>query len=131
MGKLTISDKKITEDRLRLNLTKGKLKFSSTLFKYRDKDTRQIILYVPSLEISGYGIDEKKALEMLNFSMNDFFNVLTKLPHKQIDIELAKLGWKHVQYKNKEYSNSYVDGDGKLNNFNAVADEVEQLTVEA
>lgn len=131
MGKITVSDKKVSQDKLRVNLNTGKIKLISNLFKYRDKDTRQMIFFLPSLDITGYGTNEKKALEMLNFSIEEFFSWLMKQPHKQIDVELRKLGWKQVQYKNKEYSQTYVDGDGLLNNFNAVADEVERLTVEA
>lgn len=129
MAKLIISDKIVAEDRLRLDLNKRKVKLTSSLFKYRDKDTRQIVLYVPSLDITGYGSDEEKASEMLQFSIGEFFQWVTKLSHRQIEEELKKLGWKHIQYKNKEYSQIYVDGDGKLHNFNAVADEVERLTV--
>lgn len=131
MGKLTISNKKVAQDTLRININKGKINLISNLFKYRDKDTRQIVYFIPSLAITGYGANEKKAMEMLKFSVEDFFSWLSKSPNKQIDEELKKLGWKHVQYKNKEYSQSYVDGDGKLHNFNAVGNEVERLTVQA
>ena len=133
MGKIVISDKKNADDRLRLSLSKNRKKASITagLFKYRDKDTRQIVLYIPSLDITGYGSDEEKAMEMINFSIDQFFRWITTLPNKQVEMELKRLGWKHVLYKNKEYSQTYVDGDGKLTNFNAVADEVERLTVVA
>ena len=131
MAKITITHKKLTEDKLRINLNSGKIKLSSHLFKYRDKDTRQVVVYIPSLDITGYGATDKKAMEMINFAISNFFDWLTKLPHKQIDIELKKLGWEHVQYKSKEYSKSFVDEGGLLHSFNAVGDEVERLTIEA
>jgi hypothetical protein len=39
--------------------------------KYIDKDTRQYVIYIPSLEISGYGATEAKAMEMVEFSLKD------------------------------------------------------------
>ena len=98
---------------------------------YRDKDTRQIVVYFPSLELTGYGINEEKAMEMIKFSMNQLFMFFLSLSQKKLDEELSKFGWKHINLKNKEYSKAYIDISGKLKNFNAVADEVkiELLTV--
>jgi hypothetical protein len=132
MGKIVVSDKKmLKESTLRVNLTKHKISFAGILFKYRDKDTRQIVVFIPSLDITGYGATDKKALVMLNFLMNDYLQWLGKLSPKQIEAELTGLGWKHVKFKNKEYSQSYVDQEGELHTFNAVGNEVEKLTVVA
>ncbi len=40
---------------------------SLTVFKFRDKDTRQIIHFAPTLDLTGYGIDEKNLLKCFNF----------------------------------------------------------------
>lgn len=126
-----VSGKKNANDTLRVNHKAGKINGRLGLFKYRDKDTRQLVLYIPSLEITSYGADDKKALEMLKFSVNDYFDLLFSMPAKKRELELSNLGWKHSPLKNKEFSKAYVDLSGKLKNLNAVADEVEALTVEA
>ena len=131
MGKITISNKPLANESLRINPRKGKIKFEGTILKYRDKDTRQIVIFVPSLDLTSYGATDKKAEEMIDFSLEDFFAWLIKLSPTQIESELKALGWKHVKYKNKEYSQTYVDEDGTIQNFNAVADKVERLTIMA
>ena len=120
-------DKDRKEDYLRVQV-KGKSKKVSgklTLFRYRDKDTRQIVYVVPTLDISSYGATTQKANEMLKFSVNDFCRYITDLSPKKIEAELIRLGWKHNQLKKKEYSKIFVDEGGELKNFNAVGDSVE------
>lgn len=129
MDKISIKNTESKEQSLRLNINKKKAKLTTTFYKYRDKDTRQIILYVPALELTGYGSTYKKAMDMLTAACNDFFVWLTSLPHSQIEKELSKLGWKQKKYQHKEYSQVFVDEDGQLKNFNAVGDEVEKLTL--
>ena len=131
MAKITFNNKSTKEDKLRINFNKKKVDFSGNVYKYRDKDTRQMVFHIPSLDLTGYGSTAKKAQEMTSFLLTDFFAWLIKLPHSKIEQELRNLGWKHVEFKNKEYSQTFVDGDGRLQNFNAVGDEVERLTVVA
>ena len=114
------------ENSLHINKNSGRIKAILNVIKYRDKDTRQIVIYIPALELSGYGAVEKKALEMVNFSVDEYFTVLVRMSAKDMEKELTKLGWHHKnRYSNKEYSQAYIDADGKLQNFNAVADKVE------
>ena len=131
MPKITFTNKRVDTDTLRVNISKKKFTFKGNVLKYRDKDTRQIVIHIPSLDLTGYGATDKKAQEMINFLLVDFFAWLGKQNRDKIDNELRGLGWKRVEYSNKEYSRSFVDGDGKLQNFNAVADEVERLTLVA
>ena len=112
-------------DTIRINKSTKNIKFSIAFFKFRDKDTRQIVIYVPSLELTSYGTTEEKADEMIRFSIDDYFHFLINLSPAQIQKEMSKLGWKHNKIKSKEYSKIFVDPDGNLKNFNAVADEVE------
>jgi hypothetical protein len=121
--------KKAGSDSLKINKRAGNVSGSLTAIRFRDKDTRQIIIYIPALELTGYGATTEKAELMINFSMEDYFEYLLSMPSKKINAELEGLGWKHNAYKNKEYSKSYVDVNGELKNFNAVADTVEQLTL--
>jgi hypothetical protein len=116
---------------LNINRNTGKIMFKLAAFRFRDKDTRQMVVYIPSLDISGYGATEKKAEEMINFSLENFLTYLMELPSKKMNAELENFGWKHSTLKNKEFSKAYVDGNGELKNFNAVADTVEKLTLVA
>ena len=115
-----------------MDLNKRMVKMSARMVKFRDKDTRQIIFFIPSLQITGYGATDKKALEMLNFSITEYFEYLATIPsYNKLEEELTGLGWKHAPRVNKQYSKVFVSSDGELENFNAVADEVEVLTVQA
>jgi hypothetical protein len=129
--KLSISEKTLQHDTLQINKNNGKVHTLARIFRYRDRDTRQIVYYIPSLELSSYGSTEQKAFEMLKTSLEDFFGFLIKLSQKQMEAELAKLGWKQEEYKHKEFSKAYVDSSGDLNDFNAAADQIETLAVEA
>ena len=104
---------------------KGHLK----VIKYRDKDTRQIVLVIPSLDLSSYGATEKKAFEMMKFTIENFLDFLMELSQKNMEKELSKLGWKHSQLRKKEYSKAFVDSSGELKNFNAVGDKVEVVSI--
>ncbi|MBK7306852.1 MAG: hypothetical protein IPI88_07260 [Chitinophagaceae bacterium] len=83
---------------------------------------------MPSLDITGYGETRERAIEMLKFSILDYFESLIKLPSKQIEAELHKFGWKQNKLRHKQYSKAYVDINGELQNFNAVDNKVERLT---
>jgi len=96
---------------------------------FRDADTGQFICYLPSVDISGYGETEEKAIEMAKFSLSEYFSYLMTLSVKKRDSLLFSLGWKHERMKNKEYSKAFVDGGGQLQDFNAVEGKVERLTL--
>lgn len=127
---MEISGKEILHDSLQINLITGRVKISARIFKYRDRDTHQIVYYIPSLEISGYGNTDQRAREMLNSSMDNYFTLLFKLPPGQLESELIKSGWKHTTSRKEEYSRAYVDVAGNLRELNAAADEIEALTIE-
>ncbi len=116
---------------LRVHKSVGKIIGFVSFFRFRDKDTNQFITFCPSLDLTGYGENELKALEMLKFSINDYFNYLINLSPKEIEKELRLHGFTHDKIKNKEYSKVFVDINGDLKNFNAVDDKVERLTLEA
>ena len=70
-------------------------------FQFTDKETESIVIYVPSLDISGYGQTVTKALEMVQFSINSYMQELCKLPLKSIHQELFKLGWSKQKFHTK------------------------------
>jgi len=132
MGNLKVTDhtgSNIQHESLRINKNARRINCVVFTYKYRDKDTRQMVVYIPSLELSGYGATDDKADKMLRESIDDYFKILIAMPQDALDIELRKLGWSHSKYKNKEYSKCYIDGDGNLKNFNAVGDKVEQAVL--
>jgi len=135
MGKLSIIsvEKNSTKaDSLRINRAVGKVKGFMGVLKFIDKDTKQFIAFCPCFDITGYGETEEKAFEMLKFSVSAYFDhLVNNLSLKEMEAELSSLGWKHKKFLNKEYSNTYVDIDGQMKNFNAVDDKVERMTLQA
>jgi hypothetical protein len=126
-----ISNKKLKADSLHVNIKLRKITGNLRVLKFRDKDTRQIVLFVPALDLTSYGATDKKATQMLKFSIEQYFEFLLNLSHKKIQQELSALGWNHKSITPKDFSKAYIDIDGDLKNFNAVGDTVEILTVEA
>jgi hypothetical protein len=110
-------------------MAKKNVKGTSTEITFRDKDTNQVVVYCPEFDITGYGDTKQEAMEMLKFSLDEYFTYLLKLPIKKIATELKQFGWKKVKLHNKEFSNSYVDIGGNLKNFNAIEQTVEVSTV--
>ena len=119
------------KESIRVNKAAGRINGYISVLKFVDKDTKQFMIFCPSLDITGYGATGKKAIEMLKFSILEYFEYLIKLPSKQIESELNKLGWKQNRLRHKQYSKAYVDINGELQNFNAVDNKVERLTLHA
>ncbi len=114
---------------IHIKKTGGKVDACLRVYKYIDKDTKHFVAYIPSLEISGYGYTKENALEMMESSLEEYFDFLLSLTGKKLEIELSKFGWKHDKLKNKDYSKSYVDISGNLKDF-AVTNSVEQEMLE-
>ena len=132
MGNLTITGlANEAKEVISVNKAAGKIKGSLAVLKFRDKDTNQLILFCPSLDVTGYGENHQKASQMLTFSINNYFDFLIKLSSKQIEAELIKFGWKQNRLRHKQYSKAYADTNGELKNFNAADDKVERLTLHA
>jgi hypothetical protein len=110
---------------LHINRNTRKIAWVVKAIRFRDKDTKQFVIYIPSLELTGYGNTEKKAMEMLKFSVDDFLGYIINLSVKEMNNEISKLGWKQNRLKKKDYSKAFVDIDGNLKSFNALEDKVE------
>lgn len=113
--------------RIRPNRVTGNL----NTVEFQDADTKQFIYYFPALDISGYGETADKALEMAKFSISEYFSYLHLLSPKKREAELRLKGWKTDKLRNKEFSKAFVDGEGELQDFNAVEGRVKHLTLEA
>lgn len=116
------------QDFIRIHHGKHKIHAGLSVYRYVDKDTKQVVVYIPALEITGYGETVKKAEEMLNFSVQNMFDYWVKLSSKELKKELTELGWKQNVFRSKEYSKAFVDANGELQNF-AVDKKVEKLAL--
>lgn len=72
-----------------------------------------------SLNVSGYGSTRQEADESFKENMKLFCIDLLELSHEQREQELRKLGFQQQKYHNKNFSKTYVDGNGELQNFEA------------
>jgi predicted adenine nucleotide alpha hydrolase (AANH) superfamily ATPase len=75
-------------------------------------------VYVPSLNISGYGNSQEEAQEMVNISIRDFLETLFSAGESKAYDEIKKLGWRKQKYSAKKYTAPFVDKDGILREFN-------------
>lgn len=112
------------EETLRVNRSKGQATCTCRRFTFTDKDTGAIVTLIPALDISGYGDTEKEAKEMLDRSLEFYFDSLLSISAAEMEKELIKGGWKRKQLKHKEFSKAYVDTKGNLNGFNVEADKI-------
>lgn len=120
--------KPVKQERLHIDVKKKKIISQINGYKFVDKDTKQVVVYIPALEISGYGETTEKADEMLKFNLKEYFQYLTTLSTDKIQIELSKLGWRKGIFK-KEFSKAYININGELKNLNAENDHVERLAL--
>jgi hypothetical protein len=88
------------------------------------------ISIIPSLNISGYGNTENEAIQDLEYNVEVFSKDLFKLDHLQRVKELKKLGWTKHKYLKKQYSSSFVDENGVLQNFD-FPEQVKKTILEA
>lgn len=117
-------------DFLHLDLTKKKIKGEFGAIKFIDKDTKQSVIYIPSVQLSGYGSSFNEADEMLKFSLNQFFDYILRLPHSKTLDELKNLGWQRGIF-NKRFSNSQNDAIEALNSLNADQNTIERVRLKA
>lgn len=129
MGRLQFLDKVSTKDTLRVNPSKNRVELTAGMYKITEKNDH-IILYIPSLNLSGYGDSVDEAREMLQFSLDEYFNYFFKLSRKQQAEELQNKGWNKVWLSSKEFSKVHVNINGELEGY-ADAAKIEFLTVEA
>lgn len=124
-------EKKITlSESLYINKNKKRVSGNFNALSFVDKDTKQYVIFVPSLEVSGYGSTLAKAKEMIDISLRDLCFHFVEMPKSDMEAELKKLGWAKKMF-NKQYSKLYVDEDGNLQGLNAENDKVEKVTLTA
>jgi len=123
----TFKTAKVTkqEEYLKVHPTRGYIEAQIRMISFKDKDTNQFVISVPSLEITGYGSTKKRAMEMIKSSIDDFNSNLINKNINTISSVLVKLGWKKSPLRNKNFSKSYIDINGELKDFNIVGNKIE------
>ncbi len=118
-------------DSIRINLQRRELSAQVSAVRFKDCDTNQVIVYIPSMDISGYGDTVTEAEALLKECVNNFFTHLTTLNQKKMDAELSRLGWKKTKFFNKRFTHPLIDVDGSLQNFNVEPNSVERFSLHA
>lgn len=103
------------KDTLKVNFKNRQLKGNLTAFFGKDGDFWVGI--VPSLNVSTYSDNLEDAQEALKDAIDIFVNDLFALSESQFYEELKAMGFEQHQFFKKKYSNSYVDENGVLQNF--------------
>ncbi len=76
--------------------------FRAVLLNLTGKSGDYWVSYFPSINVSGYGLNENEAIEDLLFNTKIFIEDLFQLPlNKRIE-ELKKLGWEQKKYFKKK-----------------------------
>jgi hypothetical protein len=121
------NDSKSDPEFIQVNQARKVIRGKFYTFRYTDRDTNQIMLYIPSIDVSGYGETEEMAKEILHFNMQELFKFLLAASGETLHHELKKLNWKKNRFASKQFSRSVVDINGDLREFNAVDNKVERL----
>ena len=119
------------EDTIKFDFKKGIYRCSCIIYLF--KDGKSQIAYAPSLQVSGYGDSVSDAMEMLDYTMNNYFQNMLDAGQKQTIQELTLNGWVSSPiFKKQFHNNSFVDTKGVLRNFDLPEDtkvQVEKLLV--
>lgn len=106
------------QDSLQISFSSKRVKGNFRVYYFMDHD--HYIAYMPSLQLTGYGDNKKEAVDMLfDVVLDDFCENLLELPTEKANNLLSNLGWKRNKLFHKKFStNSFVDKEGILRNFN-------------
>lgn len=69
------------------------------------KEEEYIIVYVPSLRISGYGDTMEEAMDLAKATFEDFCENLFSQPEHKVVSVLKELGWKQDKFLKKRMRN--------------------------
>jgi len=98
-----------------INKSKGHIHGVLKVFQIQDGEF--IVVYCPSLNITGYGKTVDEAESMFKDSINDYFESLMVLKKEAIDSELSLLGWDHGYFAKRYENKAFIDKQGVLKNF--------------
>jgi hypothetical protein len=81
------------------------------------KEGEFYVCIAPSVHVSGYGATKKEAQESFEENMKVFCDDILSLSPKDREHQLRILGFKKELFKHKNFSKTYVDKNGELQNF--------------
>ncbi|MCH1472722.1 MAG: hypothetical protein L7V85_02300 [Bacteroidia bacterium] len=109
------------EDTIKFDFKKGIYRCSCVVYLFKDGNSQ--IAYAPSLQVSGYGDTLTDAMEMLDSTMNNYFQNMLEAGQKETVQELTHNGWVSSSIFKKQFHNSsFVDTLGVLRNFDLPED---------
>lgn len=108
----------IKPDSIKIDFERQRATGLLRVYDFIDHDN--YIAFIPSLNLSAYASTKEEALKRLfEVVVDDFFSTLTALPEYKATEELKKLGWSRGKILKKKFeSNTFIDRDGILKNFN-------------
>ena len=95
----------------------GPKHFQGTFEAYTGKSGDHFVSVIPSLDISGYGYTIEESRKDLDYNIDVFLEDFSDMTMIEKHAELKRMGWEQNKYFKKKYSNSFVDSDGVLQNF--------------
>ena len=114
MSKKVASFESFPYDTEQLKVTKNTLSVRVNIICGKDGDFWVCIS--PSLNVSGCGENSKEAKNSFDENMKVFYNDLLDLSSIDRRKILRELGWKQKRYLKKQFSKTFVDEDGILQN---------------
>ena|ERR1051325_8155385 len=75
------------------------------------------VVFVPALNLSGYGKTAEEAHSMLEEAMDDYFGRIIKFKQDVLIHELSKFGWKLVSASKRFENRAYINKEGILRDF--------------
>ena|GEM_PF-299675 len=114
---------KTVVDELRIIPAKNSISLSVTTIELKSKIDKDLILYIPSLKIYSKASTHSKAKDDLDLQVEKYLKKLLRLSKPKFSDELNLLGWKQNKFKSKNYSNSFIDNEGLLRDFDIPVEE--------
>ena len=104
-----------TKEKDTIRIKNDSLNMSISVFSGKQGDF--FLAYCPSLNISGYGKNEMEAEDFIKTEMEVFSEDVLGMTSDERENFLLSLGFKQERYKKKNFSKTYIDVDGKLQDF--------------
>ena len=106
-------------------IKKGQI--SARLFIVSGKEFDSFVMYAPTFNLSGYGNTKEEAEEMIEESFVDFGAHFMSLTSSEKELYLNQFGFSKEKFKSKNFSKSYIDEKGELQNLD-LEDKTYELT---
>lgn len=110
---MSSSDNQDKKDILRIKT--GKIEAKLNILT--GKQGVHFLTYCPSLRISGYGNTEKEAVDFIKEEMEVFCEDLFSMNNTEREKFILSLGFTREKFHNKNFSKTYIDENGRLQDF--------------